>query len=712
MRHSIKFSITFSLFLSLAWAFLAQPSVYASDSLIKAKLNSNDRFDQLYARILIARSIIPDDLDSAKLLIHEAEAVANSKNLSFFAEYNNVKGLYFWYTSEYDSSIFFLMKTARLKPEPKLEQLIVEACNNGGTLLGKIGESDSSFKYLSKALEIDTKRNNIQGIAKTNFDLGIYYRRAGKYRLALQHQLASLDALEKQKDTFRIMHGLTALGSLYSSIDKDDDALKTYQQVLQFYEQGQTDFNIQVIYSNLAALYLNHLNDPINAKYYALKGLRKSKAGDDVFAYLLTNLGLVYQIEEKFDSAAFYLEKAIDVSTKYNLTYHLMGTYAFYGHVLLQQKKYDSAYAYLDKSISLSDKIDSKRWAPTAYFIKAKTDSAVGNFRMAFNHLRTGMQIKDSINNEESKIKFDELQIVYETQKKDLELDALNRQNSLNEQVIKNQTYVMLLSFVIILLFVLMVTLQSRSNKKIRLQKVDIETKNERLTELNQTKDKFFSIISHDLKGPFNSLIGLLDVMIADYDHISDDEKRNILQSVRRSSSNTYNLLVNLLDWSRAQRSKIDNVPIVVDLQMAVDHVFEVLESRADKKSHHLHNEVEPGTKVFADLNLLNSVLINLVNNAIKFTNKFGQIHVAAIREGERIAICVTDNGIGIPEDQIDKIFQIDAGFKRPGTDEETGTGLGLILVKEFVELMHGEINVKSVPKQGSTFCFSLPSAQ
>lgn len=706
-KNNLLFSILTVLLLALNYT----PSVAKSDSLIRVLSQSSNETDQQYAKVLIARDLIPDNMDSARLLLDQAKPLEMGNHLISKAEFNNVNGLYYWYTSEYDTAIYYLMKTARLKSEPDLDQLIVEACNNGGALLGKIGFSDSSFVYLSKALEIDTKRGDTKGIAKTNYDLGVYYRRKGKYLTALQYQLASIQALEKLQDTFRLIHGYNALGTIYANVEKYEDALDAYQHALNLNQASVSDDALTTVYNNIASIYLDHIKQIDKAETYILKGIANAKPGDDVLPYLYTNLGQVYKRTQRYDSAAYYCRKAISLSKKYKILNNLLATYSFYGSVLSQQKKYDSAYYYFNLSFELSKKIDNQTWNSQTYFYLASTDSARNDFQSAYSHLGKGMRLRDSLSKDEARSRFDEMQLIFETQKKDAELLALNKQNELNQRVILNQNYVMILSFLVILLFVIMVVLQRKSNLKIMAQKEDILRKNESLVQLNQTKDKFFSIISHDMRGPFNALIGLLDLLAEQYDQIDDTEKRHILDAVRKNSHNTYNLLVNLLDWSRAQRQKISNEPIVVDLKEAVEHVFEILGSRARIKSHTLTNEVQSGMKVMADINILNSVLINLVNNAIKFTPHRGDIQVLAHTESDKVFICVKDNGIGIPENQLDTIFQIDSDFKRPGTDDEIGTGLGLILVKEFVDLMQGDITVKSQPDEGSTFCFSVPAA-
>lgn len=170
--------------------------------------------------------------------------------------------------------------------------------------------------------------------------------------------------------------------------------------------------------------------------------------------------------------------------------------------------------------------------------------------------------------------------------------------------------------------------------------------------------------------------------------------------------------MVNLLDWAMAQRNGLKNNPSLVEVDEVVKRVFQVLESRASQKHISLQPHVDSGLQVWVDPNILTNILINLVNNAIKFTPDDGAIRVSGRNLADEVLICVEDNGIGIPANQLDQLFKLDSDFRRQGTSGEQGTGLGLILVKEFVNVCGGKINVESEQGKGSRFCLTLPASQ
>jgi PAS domain S-box-containing protein len=230
------------------------------------------------------------------------------------------------------------------------------------------------------------------------------------------------------------------------------------------------------------------------------------------------------------------------------------------------------------------------------------------------------------------------------------------------------------------------------------------------LKELNATKDKFFSIIAHDLKGPFNAILGFSELLAESYDDFSEDEKKNFIQNIKVSSDSTYKLLENLLDWSRLQTGKINPSPEMIDLSLlAIDNIS-VLKSMADSKRIKLYSSINYNTKAFADANMVRTILRNLMSNAIKFTRNGGEVNISSVEDSATVRVCVKDNGIGISEQRQGMLFRIDEKLSTKGTANETGTGLGLLLCKEMIERQGGHIWVESDPGKGSRFYFTLPA--
>jgi len=230
------------------------------------------------------------------------------------------------------------------------------------------------------------------------------------------------------------------------------------------------------------------------------------------------------------------------------------------------------------------------------------------------------------------------------------------------------------------------------------------------LKETNTTKDKFFSIIAHDLKNPFNNIMGFSELLMSDLHSYSPTKLKEIVSWIYESSVQGFNLLENLLNWSRSQTGRLDWSPEAFDLVKLIKLETELLNQTAKKKGVNLEVPTEAAQLVFADMNMVKTVIRNLVSNALKFTERGGSVKVILRLENDNfLRVCVIDSGIGISPQAIEDIFRIDKHLSTLGTDNEAGTGLGLILCKEFIEKHGGNLKVDSKVGEGSNFHFTLP---
>jgi PAS domain S-box-containing protein len=232
----------------------------------------------------------------------------------------------------------------------------------------------------------------------------------------------------------------------------------------------------------------------------------------------------------------------------------------------------------------------------------------------------------------------------------------------------------------------------------------------EELKQLNATKDKFFSLIAHDLKNPYITILGFCELLISDFDELTDEEKLFYLMEMKKSSEHSHALLHNLLLWSRSQTGFIEYHPKLTQLKEVIKESFDLLFSTAERKGIKLVSEIDPGTEIFADYDMVNTVIRNLISNAIKFTPRDGTISVSSAVNDGFINVSVKDTGIGMDDETVKKLFRIDESHTTPGTDNEAGSGLGLILCREFVHKGGGNIWANSTPGKGSTFTFSVPA--
>ncbi|MGE5364784.1 MAG: PAS domain-containing sensor histidine kinase [Bacteroidota bacterium] len=232
----------------------------------------------------------------------------------------------------------------------------------------------------------------------------------------------------------------------------------------------------------------------------------------------------------------------------------------------------------------------------------------------------------------------------------------------------------------------------------------------EKLKESNTTKDRFFSFISHDLRGPFSSLLGFSELILEDFDKLEKNDMRRFLEIINSTARNLYHLLNNLLQFSRFQVGRMNFEPEKLSIKALISGTINLLGGNAIKKDIQMVNEVKTARYVFADEEMLNSVIQNLITNAIKFTPRGGKITISeSLGDTGFVQISVTDTGIGMTQSALNNLFSLEHISSTSGTEKEAGSGLGLLLTKEFIEKNGGSISVNSTPGQGSTFSFTVP---
>jgi len=342
------------------------------------------------------------------------------------------------------------------------------------------------------------------------------------------------------------------------------------------------------------------------------------------------------------------------------------------------------------------------------------------------------MDLSDSVFNETNSKTIAEVAAIYETAKKNHQIELLEKESKIKSLELDNEKKISNIIVVILLFTLLMVIilyLRNREKHKTNLEISEQKNKVERLFEevkiknlqledsekelklINATKDKFLSIISHDLRNPLNAQIGLSDLLYKDYDILNYSERKEIIETIRKSSKGTYELLENLLQWALSQRGLIDINYQKISVSDLLKNNVESLKSIANKKNIRIKYNNICTNFAISDKNTISLVVRNLMTNSIKFTGKGGVIKILDREVADEIIVSIEDNGTGISNEDIDKLFRIDIQKSTVGTSKEKGSGLGLILCKEFVEKNNGRIWVERNKNVGSKFSFSLPKA-
>jgi signal transduction histidine kinase len=388
------------------------------------------------------------------------------------------------------------------------------------------------------------------------------------------------------------------------------------------------------------------------------------------------------------------------------------------GLVYAKKGKYKEALNAFQESLNLTDKFKKGFAMKRANYLEiAKTYKLMGDYKTALKYHELFVQYNDSMVQKEKYEQIINLEKQYETEKKQNEINQLQARHILTDIQLRKNKQLKTLGFVtaslllVLILFVLNRYLdKAKSNKLLESKNRMIEKSENELRVLNASKNKFFSIIAHDLKNPFHTVMGYSYLLSKDYNNFTEEERRKFADDIHHSTNNIFRLLQNLLEWSRSQTGRLTFNPREIELKQIVDNSVSVLRSLADQKNIRIEMSFSHNLMLFADPQMIETVLRNLVNNAIKFTPENGLIKVEATQTDGQITICVKDSGIGISDEDAKNLFKIDSTVKRKGTNNEDGSGLGLILCREFVAKNNGNIWVNSKAGEGSSFFFTVPA--
>jgi signal transduction histidine kinase len=266
-----------------------------------------------------------------------------------------------------------------------------------------------------------------------------------------------------------------------------------------------------------------------------------------------------------------------------------------------------------------------------------------------------------------------------------------------------------ILFIVVVIMIILVFRISASIGSRLLRAEIALKENEKQLLQLNVDKDRFISILSHDLINPFNNLLGLSEILKEDCKKLSPDEIEVMADSINKSAQKTFNLLEDILIWGRTQQGNIPFNPQKLSFSEICNYITDLFDSVANKKMITIRCITPDNINVFADINMIKTIVRNLVSNALKFTNNGGTITIKAEKNSEHIVVSVSDNGIGISSEDLPKLFDISQVLSTKGTEDEAGTGLGLLICKEFVEKHKGTIMVESSMGKGSTFKFSLP---
>ena len=529
---------------------------------------------------------------------------------------------------------------------------------------------------------------------------------------AIKYASELLMIAEEEKDLKYIDLSSSFLGEAYFYMDEIDKSIEYFEKFLEINVEQEDIDGIATAYNNLGIVYRYIEKYETAIQYYleslAIKERLKDTAG---ISTTLNNIGVLYFHMENYHDALDYYTKSYNLEKQLNNKEGIATSLLNIGEVHSILNNYSEALNYFHQSIELSQEIDDHHTIEINYKCLYEMYKRKINFQKALYYYELYTELRNERLSQESRKEVAELEIQYETSKKEKEIELLNRQNELSKTII----YILSAASVIFTILLILLFRQGQAKKKalklLSVKNEETTKQSKALNKLNITKDKFFSIISHDLKSAIGGFMTQSEFLAEDFKNLPPDDMHDLIIKMSHSSQQLYNLLENLLEWARSQTGSIKMQPERFDLKKLVENIIPIFKELMDEKKISAIVEIKSGINVFADINMVSTIFRNLITNAIKFSNPESRFKIEATIQKGFILIEVADEGIGISKKDQEKLFNIDQSFSSPGTKHEKGSGLGLIICKEFVELNRGKIWVESVPGKGSAFKFTLQLA-
>lgn len=610
---------------------------------------------------------------------------------------------YYYYKQEYTTA-----RKTYFTIIPTLEKLcdtlfIVRAFNSIGILYGFEQDYEKALDYYLKGLElIDRMHNRNKEIERqrlivlTNI-INQSFRTQDDDKI-IQDAPEVIQLAIELGDSVHLGSLLNALGVAYKNKNNLDKALVTYQRASTIYHATNDDFRN---------------------------------------AFILNNIGSLYDTKEQYDSSLYYYQKSLQCFENEGYKRGIVNSKLGIASLYTKIDRINDAHSLYNEIVATSLEYHFNDILLMAYFDMADLAYQQGDYKEAYEINTLYGELNDSIFTLEKQKQYAELQTKYETSQKEIEINLLKNEKLLHEFKLKQNQLAQRIGLILILvlissLYVIFIFYRgkNKANKLLVEKNSQIELQNEQLTTMNKhvnttnkklrqssrelkaannSKNRFFSILAHDLRNPFHNVIGLSYLLSKQYDRLSPDERIKYANEIHESSNMVSRLLENLLEWSRTQTKEIEFQPATVDLKKIIEDAISVLQNNAQEKSIFIENNVSQSNLITADPVMLETIFRNLINNSIKFTPNGGKVVITTTLTDRQLIACIKDTGVGIEKRNLKKLFHIDSKLKTKGTNNERGTGLGLVICKEFIDYHNGKIWAESEPGNGSKFQFEIP---
>ncbi len=573
--------------------------------------------------------------------------------------------------------------------------------------------SHEKIVYAQKALDLAKSNDNARSEARAKFLIGQTYSVQGDIDKALEILYDCLRLYKNLGREIGIANVKFELGSIYHREGRYRNALRNFKDAYKLYSLKDNAIGQASALSNIGETF-RYLNDFDSALYYFSLSYQAYDAIDYVLgrAYSLGNIGLVYAEINQNDSAENYIRQASEMLEELGDRYPIAVYQTYMADIYKDKGDWNAALGYAHSSLQISEEEGLKEQIRDASLKLSELYHENGDFQRAFGYQSQYIAYRDSINNEDIIRKMADLRMEYEMSKKQVEVDLLQQKRKNQQLIIIGLSIISVLIGILAILTYRNNLARRKTNRLLHKNKEEIEEQRDKLESLNGMKDKFFGIISHDLRTPVNSLQGIAHLLKHHANSKNTEEVDQLTDLVDKSINTLSTLLDNLLNWALTQQGALPYHPQKVALKPVINNALDIFKNAAEAKSIQLKSEVSDDAIAFVDEDSIHSLLRNVINNAVKFTLKKGEVFVTAFRNGEKVEIVISDTGTGMDEYQLKNLFKIDKKKVSKGTSGEKGSGLGMLLCNEIVKLNNGKIRAESEFSKGTKIFIELPAAR
>lgn len=559
--------------------------------------------------------------------------------------------------------------------------------------------------------EFKNSKNHLQ-LAKIHFIIARYLTENSLFNEALDEYWQSSLYFEQAKDVANFVKARNEVGNCLYKLNRKEEA-KTYFNFVKIYAETNKDsLMLYQSFKNLARAYEKQPDQAIKL-YKTTINLGKKIELYEELAELYLQLAKAYSKNNNPDSTIYYLNeplKSFDILRKKDKQQLLLQLALFYS----KQSNIDSAMIYINKLKYYSDTYDDSKILEDVHLLKSDIFSQQKEFEKAFYQLLDAYHINDSLNKLNYNKGLYEIKekYYYKQKARQSQIDQLEKANLIKQQRLKTLWFAMLSVFLILLIIMGLLNARKQRilNQSLKLKNEQINKSNLQLRNTINTRDRLISVIAHDIKNPLGSISGFAELLLMTRE--KPEKVQQYASIIFKSATNLHTLLENLLTWAKSQTEQVIINPTSININKIVRSTFSLLDVEANEHNVVLKNECNSDHKVFADSNTLQTIIRNLTANAIKFSNPNSTVEINSELTNNQVVIRIIDTGIGIHKDDIPKLFSQDVDRDKIGNHKNKGTGVGLLLCKEFAELNKGKIEVSSEIGKGSTFTVHLPIAK